>query len=226
MTMLRAFLLAAAALLGSAQAAVIDFSEFVAGDLVNDIVVDGVTITVNSQAIKNNGTRNDRAMVFDTDNYTGNDHDLAGPFTDVRGGADIAPGNVLIISEDGDSSDPDDNHQGGWIEFVFDSPVSFESFAAFDINQLGAIELELFDSSGSLGTVSNQYAANPNQYELIEFVASDVTRALFTLTGSGAIGNITLASDAVQTPLPAAGLLFGAGLFIGLSLHRRRALER
>lgn len=223
--MLRAFLLAAAAFLGSAQAAVIDFSEFTAGDFVNEIIIDGVTITVNSQAIKNKGPRDDRAMVFDTNNFTGDDADLAGPFTDVRGGADLAPGNVLIISEDGDSSDPDDNHKGGWIEFVFDSPVDFESFVTFDINQLGAIELELFDSSGSIGTVSNQYAAASNQYELIEFVASDVTRALFTLTGSGAIGNITLAEDVVQTPLPAAGLLFGAGLFIGLSLRRRQALE-
>ena len=42
-------------------------------------------------------------MIFDTANPTGGDTDLASNTL----------GNVLILSEDGDSSDPDDNAKGG-----------------------------------------------------------------------------------------------------------------
>ncbi|MEM6913499.1 MAG: hypothetical protein AAF511_05935 [Pseudomonadota bacterium] len=223
--MIRAFFATMVLCFGSANAAVIDFSQFNAGDLVTTLVADGVGITVNSRAYRPGADPTDRAMVFDSENYTGGDDDLGGPFTDVRGGADLTPGNILILSEDGDASDPDDNARGGWIEFVFDTPVDFQRFAAFDINHVGAIDLELFGASGSLGSVSNQFAAVENGFELIEFAMSDVTRAIFSLSGSGAIGNIALTNSAVQTPLPAAGLLFGVAFLAGYQRCRRKPLK-
>ena len=56
-------------------------------------------------------------MIFDSANPTGGDDDLG---SDTLGG-------VLIISEDGDSTDPDDNAAGGSICFDFDDVVRMKS---------------------------------------------------------------------------------------------------
>ena len=62
-------------------------------------------------------------MVFDTNNPTGEDRDLAAE--------DL--GNVLIISEDGDTSDPDDDAAGGTIKVEFDEPSTVEAIGLLDI---------------------------------------------------------------------------------------------
>ncbi|MEO0678283.1 MAG: hypothetical protein AAFZ02_12080, partial [Pseudomonadota bacterium] len=83
----------------------IDFSGFHAGDKIDDELNDlGVTVS----ATDRHGNHKD-AMIFDSANPTGGDHDLE---TDTLG-------NVLIISEDGDSHDPDDNAGGGIFTFDF-----------------------------------------------------------------------------------------------------------
>lgn len=223
---MRIIALSAAALLGSAQAATISFEEFSAGDLVTEIEAGDVRIAVNS-VMKRGETR---AMIFDTRSWTGNDRDLQGPFTSVSGGPDLAPGNVLIVSTNGNSQQPNDSAKGGFFEFLFDTPVVFNSFAAFDINQAEGIALELFDESGSLGTVANQFAAPDNGYEMIDFSASNVVRAVFTLDGSGAIGEISLGAltedTTLKTPVPAAALLFGSVLLFGIHHEGSRSRRR
>ena len=67
------------------------------------LVLDGVTITA-IRAQDSDGNFDD-AMIFDAANPTGGDSDLT----------QVSHGNVLIISEDGDSSDPDDNGRGGTV---------------------------------------------------------------------------------------------------------------
>ncbi len=68
--------------------------DFDAGDLAAGTIIsdqfEGISISSSSEF---------GAMLFDTNNITGEDFDLSA--TDL--------GNVLIISEDGDSIDPDDN---------------------------------------------------------------------------------------------------------------------
>jgi hypothetical protein len=44
----------------------------------------------------------------------------------------IAHGKVLIISEDGDSSDPDDNRKGGVLTFDFSEPQPIDSIGLLD----------------------------------------------------------------------------------------------
>ncbi len=60
------------------------------------------------------------AMIFDSNcsgsGCSGEDDDL-----------DVQRGNILIISEDGNSSDPDDDAGGGTLTFVFDNPVRISS---------------------------------------------------------------------------------------------------
>ncbi|MEM6944166.1 MAG: hypothetical protein AAF565_10500, partial [Pseudomonadota bacterium] len=68
-------------------------------------------------------------MVFDTRNPTGGDDDLAA----------TGRGNILIISEDGDQSDPDDEVNGGTIVFRFDEPTFVHSIIVFDTEEGGTL---------------------------------------------------------------------------------------
>ena len=83
---------------------------------------------------------NKPAMLFDTANPTGGDTDLA---NDVEG-------MVLIISEDNDSSDPDDNAGGGTITIEFTDPVKMYSFGLLDLEESRPGYLTMCDSTGAV----------------------------------------------------------------------------
>jgi len=71
-------------------------------------------------------------MLFDSANPTGGDNDLAHPFH----------GMILIISEDGDQSDPDDKASGGTLTFTFANPVYIDGLGLMDIEETrGTIKL-------------------------------------------------------------------------------------
>lgn len=195
----------------TAQAAVIDFEEFDAGDVVKELYLSGVNITVNSTLVQGLPS----AMVFDTLNPTGNDWDLAGPFSDVRGGADLIVGNVLIISEDQDASDPDDRARGGFFEFNFDVPVTLEDVAVFDINRKKGIKITLFGEQGEIATIYNDYIGPDNSFERVNLTRTGVVRAVFELKGSGAIGELAFSYNP-PIPIPGSAIIFGTGLFAAL----------
>ncbi len=79
------------------------------------------------------------AMIFDSANPTGGDFDLA---TEDQG-------NVLIISEDGDSSDPDDKAGGGTIRFQWSDDVLVKSIGLLGIDRSGG-SITAFDDDGDL----------------------------------------------------------------------------
>lgn len=213
---MRFVIIAFAFFFGLSHAAVIDFAGYQAGDRVTQMTVGGVRISVNAAAY--NGLT--RAMIFDARNPTGGDWDLAGPFADVRGGASIDPGNILIISEDGDASDPDDRARGGWIEFLFEVPVTFNAFDAFDMNHRESLTVTLYGENGMISQITNDYVGYDNSFEHIVLDQGGVTRAVFNLKSSGAIGN--LAFNAYQTPVPASGLLLGSAIAL-VALRGRKA---
>jgi hypothetical protein len=202
-----------------AQAAILDFESFVAGQAVNSVTFsDGTTATVttvSNRSAASGGTN--QAGVFDTNNPTGNDTDLAGPFASGSGGPDLSPGNILIIlGPDNGLGLPDDDMQGGSITFDFDRPVDLLSFNYFDTESTTnglVVTSNNGDNSGVLFVGDNMYDT---------FTANflGVTSLTFTLGGSGGIDGLEIA----PIPVPASLPLFAAALVMFGVVSRRRRL--
>ena len=141
-----------------------------AGTVVSD-QFSGLTITTDGLA----------AMLFDSANPTGGDDDLS---------SDTA-GLVLILSEDGDRSNPDDNAGGGTLEFTWDELVDIASVGFLDTEEAGSIDLYGADSAflGSLDIVMT----NDGEAGLVEIDQTDISKMVVNLGGSGAITEITFA---------------------------------
>ncbi|MEM6649507.1 MAG: VPLPA-CTERM sorting domain-containing protein [Pseudomonadota bacterium] len=201
----------------SAMAAVqtVDFEGLSAGTVVTNQLSPLLTVS----ATNKNGNQARQAMIFDTNNFTGEDDDLAAPITDM-GGQSKDFGNVLIISEDNNASDPDDAAAGGIIEFVFGVSTTVFSLDAIDINDQEGIEVTLFDENDvQIGLpIVNTFTLADNQFMTLDLGAvQGVVRMLVRLESSGAIDNLVV--DPV--PLPAALPFMATGL-AGLAWMRRR----
>ena len=147
-----------------------DHFEPLATGTIVDTQIPGVTIFGHSTTTSEN-----RAMIFDSDNPTGGDFDL---------GAGV--GQILIISEDGDSSDPDDDVNGGIFEFDFevDQYISFIDF--LDVEHSGGF-IKLFDSLGmQIGNFSIPVMGDANQ-ATVDIYTSNVSFMEIYFVGSGAI---------------------------------------
>lgn len=106
-----------------------------------------------------------QAMVFDTNNPTGGDTDLGAPHTDFGGpgvGAGGAAGatfenskvldNVLIVSANGITTNPNDNGGGGTFTFSFDRDLRVDDLEFLDNGDTIAVdggEIRLFDSTAT-----------------------------------------------------------------------------
>ncbi|MEM9220368.1 MAG: PPC domain-containing protein [Cyanobacteria bacterium P01_F01_bin.150] len=128
------------------------------------------------------------AMIFDSANPTGGDKDLA---SDTLG-------NILIISEDGDSADPDDNAKGGTLMFDWDGVVNVESLGLLDIEEAGGmVTLYGADDTTVLTTIDIVGLGN-NSIQSLNIDAVNVGKMDVLLGGSGAVTEIILSdSDAV-----------------------------
>ena len=118
-------------------------------------------------------------MIFDTANPTGGDTDLA---SDTLG-------NVLILSEDGDSSDADDNATGGTFYFDWDGLVNIDSIGLLDVEEGGSITLYGADDS-ILGSVDVSNLMDDNGTASADISINGVSRMDVTLIGSGAITDV------------------------------------
>ncbi len=129
-------------------------------------------------------------MVFDTARPTGEDYDLA---------ADDL-GNVLIISEDGDESDPDDRATGGTINIEFDEPSTVRAIGLLDIEESGGL-VNLFDEESNLiKTINIEPVGDGRSFEL-DIEESGVARLELNLAGSGALTSLDFSPDDISTPV-------------------------
>ena len=125
---------------------------------------------------------NNPAMVFDSANPTGGDTDLATP--------DL--GNLLIISEDADQSDPDDDAAGGTLTFTWDEAVTVDTVTLVDIdsNEAGGSVALFFDANGGLISSVSIPALGDNSIQTIDINVDNVARMDINLVSSGAVAEL------------------------------------
>ncbi|MEL6551405.1 MAG: Hint domain-containing protein [Pseudomonadota bacterium] len=159
----------------------INFNGFHAGDKIDDELQDqGITIS----ATDLHGNPKD-AMIFDTSHPTGGDDDLA---TDTLG-------NVLIISEDGDSSDPDDEADGGIFTIDFENEAKVKSLTFLDIEESAWVKF--FDAHGNLIKTVDIHGKDDNEIFTKHFNVDGVQSMMVILNGSGAIDNLKYEAEPV-----------------------------
>lgn len=146
----------------------LDFDALAAGTVVTDLFADqGVHISASGGS--------GQPMIFDTANPTGGDDDLASSNL----------GNVLIISEDGDASDPDDNGPGGTITFRFDDPAFVNRLTFIDIE--GGVTVRFFNESGELIESVAVPGTDDNGQIIQTFDVPGVSRMEVVLPNSGGL---------------------------------------
>ena len=150
------------------EVSTLDFDEgnLAAGTIVTD-QFEGIDISTSSEF---------GVMIFDTGNPTGGDDDL---FT-------FSQGNVLIISEDGDSADPDDNAAGGTIHIEFDELATVTSIGLLDIEETGS-SINLFADDSSLIEVIEIEPRGDRSLQELNLNLQGVASIDINLAGSGAL---------------------------------------
>ncbi len=183
-----------------AKFTIIDFeSNFSSGDtptvlshgngISGDPVSGTVTITGHDFTSSQGDGGND-PMIFDgtcnnqPNNCTGNDNDLYQP----------GQGNILILSEDGDSTDPDDERWGGVIEFDFsnfgDGQVTIGSLVVIDSEADSVVEIKLY-RDGALIAIENVAGAGDGKLETrLPTPVPDIDYMIVKMEDSGAIDDI------------------------------------
>ena len=163
----------------------IDFNNLATGENVTNQYEDiGVRVSATSTP-----PGKDQAMIFDSNAPTGGDTDLGTDNLD----------NVLIISEDGDATAPNDNETGGAFTFKFDDPVSIKSLTFLDIE--GGARLLFYGADGSL--LSEQWVAptGDNGQSVVQLFVPGTVRFEVEMEGTGAIDNLVFDDPKAVDPV-------------------------
>ncbi len=139
----------------------------------------GTIITNQFEGVEFSSSSEFGVMIFDSSNVTGADFDLAA--TDLD--------NVLIISEDGDSNDPDDHAAGGTISLEFDELVEVDNIGLLDIDESGG-SITFYDNDSHLIETVEIDDLGDNSFQEINLDVADVARLEINLAGSGAVTSI------------------------------------
>jgi len=191
---------------------IIDFEEFSAGDIVSTTSPQGCDGQIGVFALNPDPSvpNTNAAMVFDSSDPSGGDVDLGSPNSFYGGPGisdegdqlsnDAALGNVLIITEDFDSTDPDDSYvAGSYYELDFsgygNGAVEMVGFDMLDLDPPGANDLptivKLFDSSDNILFEKELEPGEDNSKQYVDLEnTSDVSKMVLELNNSGAIDNI------------------------------------
>lgn len=206
-------------------------------------------------SVINPNRSHDFLVAFDTDNPTGGDNDLAGPFlpgnNNTTGEGALSPGNVLIIQENTDSctsdgnggytncTDPDDEGRrpAGTISIVFTDAVDLVSMDLFDIELLedGMTEnnrIRLYSDAAKTLPINIDFftpamgSGNAADNKWDRVMFGvDDVMAIDVNFGGSGALDNIVFNYNVSVPAPAALALLGLGM-IGLGLRRRRATQR
>jgi hypothetical protein len=174
----------------------VDFESFQTGDTVSDLG-NGITVAAFRHG-RGDELKLAEAMIFDSSKPTGDDADLGTPHKSVlrgpgRGSAGRTGrpfqnveslGKILIISEDGDSSDPDDAAHGGLLDFAFARPLDIRDIGVLD-NEEG-VRILAVTVDGQSKAIDVPGRGN-NSFETVEIQLSQVVVLTIEFVGSGAL---------------------------------------
>lgn len=213
-----------AARITSASMDVIDFESYSAGTILSEVTskngVGPVKVYGQNARFPDKGNA---AMIFDSGRPTGQDFDLGTPHQDFGGPGigtggqqgsqyenNTALGKVLIITEDFDTSDPDDGDvRGSYFDFDFSAlgTVSVYSMHIMDVEVTeNTATVTFYDSDGAVigNTFGLPKVGDNGVYNyLFGEGVSGVAKMHVSLNGSGAIDNIVFLSEKIVTPPPA-----------------------
>ena len=190
---------------------IIDFEDFNTGDIVSEIFImdpfENAQVAGITMAFPDSNT----AMVFDSSNPTGGDFDIGTP-NEIYGGPgigdggvsnNIALGNVLILSEDLDASDPDDIFEVG-ASFVFDfsanDAVILNAFDILDIEESSnPTVVNLYDFEENILFSKEVTPGGDNSKTTVDLEnTSGVAFMEIIMNSSGAIDNIALELETAE----------------------------
>lgn len=173
-------------------------------------------------------------MIFDSANPTGNDADLGTPNVAFGGPGNaegdpssglsntVPLGNLLIISEDNDASDPDDNAGGGTITFDFAQPEDVFAVEFIDADEASIPEVTAFDAAGNILFQGQGDAPGPNSYQEFIIDTEDVSSLEVFFPGSGAIAGVSCPPVFTAVSVASSGAVapsfFVTSLVVGLAL--------
>ncbi len=148
------------------------FNHLATGEIITDQFASaGLTISSANAA--------NPVMIFDSANPTGGDFDLATSNL----------GKVLILSEDGNSANPDDNAGGGTFIFDFERAADIDSITMLDTEE-PAPQIRLYGEDGMLlNTITGPVTADGGQ-GVAQINTAGVFRMEIELQGSGALDNL------------------------------------
>ncbi len=150
----------------------------VAGDVINT-AFNGVGVTISAFFPNGNAAL---PMIFDTNNPTGGDTDLAS----------TERNNVLIISEDGDSNDPDDNGNGGTVVLDFNAPLTVSELVIQDLERDQTDAIRAYDADGNLIKSLSLAGLGDGSEQTVVIDASNVSQLVIESDTSFAIDDICL----------------------------------
>jgi len=159
-------------------------------------------------------------MVFDSEAPTGGDTDLGTPNGGTNADGDSCPGspapgvggfgvpggagencraigNSLIISEDGDATDPDDSGNGGVVTYTFHAPVEFSAMKFIDdISSTSTLTLNYADNTSAqiaFSSISDSEGNGENGKFFVSFLdfarVTDITSIVLDLDNSSGSTN-------------------------------------
>lgn len=196
------------------ESAVITFDEgFTAGDIVAAVSPGGCTGEIMVYAENPSYAGQNAAMIFDSNNPTGGDVDLGTPNQQYGGpgfSEDSADGNeasndtwqnnLLMITEDFDSMDPDDSYvEGSYFMLDFsgygNGTVTMDSFLMIDLDGESKGEgtfVRLYDKDNNMLLEKEIMPMNDNGKQLIDLEGTaGVVTMVLNLNNSGAIDDIS-----------------------------------
>ena len=190
------------------------------GDIITGMTLFGATFSVANQGTVTSGPnagQDRQLMLFDADcnpTCTGNDPDLEIP----------GAGNILIISEDNDSTDPDDSVAGGKIIIDFDPAVTDLMGVTVDVgdnsNQSdGDSFAQAFFMGALIGSFDFLAGQGDNNIQTADFSGlGSIDKLEINLASSGGIVNL----EFTPVPIPAALPMMFAGIAGLFAVARRK----